>query len=59
MSYVAQLLPDLQQARILRNLLDDYTRRDDISEDDRDAAFELLIKLTRDMRKDRSWNSTR
>lgn len=51
MGYVAQLLPDLAQARILRDALTEYTKRTDVSEYDIDAAWEMLAKLTKDMRK--------
>jgi predicted transcriptional regulator len=51
MSYVAQLLPDLAQARVIRDALADYVRRSDISEDDRDAGWAVLAKLTQDMRR--------
>jgi len=59
MAYVAQLLPDLKQARILCTALLAYTERGDISEEERDLAWALLSKLTNDMRKnnDRSSNS--
>lgn len=52
-TYVAQLLPDADQARVLRDALKDYTERTDITEDQRDAAWELLAKLTADMRRHR------
>lgn len=52
MSYVAQLLPDLRQARILRTALMAYVDRDDITEEDRDLAYEMLVKLTADMRRE-------
>jgi len=47
--YVAQLLPDLEEARVLRTALAAYTERDDISEANRDRAWKLLAKLTNDM----------
>lgn len=50
-AYVAQLLPDLEQARVLRDALTAYIARDDISEDKRDVALEMSIKLLQDMRR--------
>lgn len=49
--YVAQLLPDIDQARVLRDALKDYIERTDISEEQRDDAWNLLAKLTTDMRR--------
>lgn len=48
-TYVAQLLPSLRQARILRTALVAYTEREDITENDKDLAWEILAKLTSDM----------
>jgi hypothetical protein len=50
MPYVAQLLPDLVQARVLRDALAQYVLEDHTDED-KDAAWEMLAKLTNDMRK--------
>lgn len=49
--YVCQLLPDLPQARVLRDALKDYTERQDITEEKRDQAWSLLAKLTADIAK--------
>jgi hypothetical protein len=49
MTYVAQLLPDIDQARVLRQSLADYVQSDQYSEGDKDLAWELLAKLTCDM----------
>lgn len=49
--YVAQLLPDLEQARVLRDALTEYIKRDDITEEQRDAAIAMQLKLIQDMRK--------
>lgn len=50
MSYVAQLLPDLEEARILRSALALYIANENTEEDQRDIAWSLLAKLTKDMR---------
>lgn len=52
--YVAQLLPDLEQARVLRDALTDYLKRDDITDEQRDAAIALQLKLITDIRKKRN-----
>lgn len=49
--YVAQLLPDLEQARVLRDALTEYIKRDDITEEQRDAAIAMQLKLLTDMRR--------
>lgn len=50
MSYVAQLLPDLKEARVLRTALDDLIHKPGSTESERDLAWGLLAKLTMDMR---------
>lgn len=54
--HVAQLLPDLEQARLLRTLLTDVlTSKDDTyTEEERDMAAEMLAHLTAQMRRNRS-----
>lgn len=57
MMYVSQLLPDEQQARVLRDALlvavgDKQVFQ--LSEDEKDAAYEMLTKLTADMRRKRT-----
>lgn len=50
--HVAQLLPDIEQARVLRDALADYISRTDIHTPEQvDAAWSLLSKLTVDMRR--------
>ena len=49
--YVAQLLPDLEQARILRRSLIDYANRSDVTEEEKDAAWQMLADLTTQMRR--------
>lgn len=51
MSYIAQLLPDREQAVVLRKALAAFTERDDVTSDEHDAAWSLLAKLTEQMRK--------
>ncbi len=54
MSYVAQLLPDQQQARLLRDSLSVTLGMADpqpLTEDDKDALWAMLTKLVIDMRK--------
>lgn len=51
MTYVAQLLPNLQEARILREALVDFTNKPEISPEDLDLTWGLIAKLTQDMRR--------
>lgn len=51
MGYVAQLLPDLEEARVLRQALSDYANTPAYSEEQKDLAWKLLSKLTDDMRR--------
>ncbi len=54
MSYVAQLLPDQQQARLLRDSLSVTLGMADprpLTEDEKDALWAMLTKLVTDMRK--------
>lgn len=51
MAYVAQLLPDLDQARVIRDALAEYVKRDDVSGDEIDIAWSVLADLTSKMRK--------
>lgn len=56
MAYVAQLLPDYEQAKVLRTALQRFITPEiaataaPATEAEIDAAWELLSKLTRDMR---------
>lgn len=50
MSYVAQLLPDETEARVIRDALSDYVKRSDITEEERDAGWSVLADLTKKMR---------
>lgn len=52
-SYVAQLLPDAEQARVLRDALRMYIDRSDITDEQLDAALALQTKLLQDMRRSR------
>lgn len=49
--YVAQLLPDMEQARVIRKALAAFVEREDITEEERDAGWAMLAKLTQDMRR--------
>jgi hypothetical protein len=50
MAYVAQLLPDLAEARVLRQALADFVLKPEASDEEKDSAWALLAKLTNDMR---------
>lgn len=54
MSYVAQLLPDQQQARLLRDCISIQLGMADprqLTEEEKDALWAMLTKLVTDMRK--------
>lgn len=53
MPYVAQLLPNLEEARVLRKALAKFVEREDITEEERDNGWAMLAKLTEDMRRKR------
>lgn len=53
MAYVAQLLPDLTEARVIRDALAEYVKRDDIGEEERDAAWSVLADITKKLRERR------
>lgn len=54
MAYIAQLLPDLEQARIIRDALAEYIRSELITEDQVDTAWSILANLTTQMQRARS-----
>lgn len=51
MAYVTQLLPDLEEARLLRTLLSRFVREELGTEEELDMAYKLLSKLSDDIRK--------
>jgi hypothetical protein len=51
MSFAAQLLPDMDQARLFREAMDEWIRNHSDRVDDVDKLWALLAKLTDDMKR--------
>jgi len=47
-----QILPDIEETRVLRDALMEYQRREDVTEQQRDMAWKLLAEITAKLRKE-------